>query len=351
VLSAVAATSACDVWAVGSYDNVINGIRTPDQTLIEHWDGQAWTVIPSPDLGTHDFLSGVAAVTANDAWAVGDYYKGNRLRDHTLIEHWDGQAWAVVPSPDPGTSDALRGVAAVSATDAWAVGGYGRHNPSRTLIEHWNGKLWKVVPTPHPHHHYVSAVAAVSAKNAWAVGYRSGRGGAWTLIEHWNGKAWKVVPSPSRSASPEPVRRDLFYGVAAVSAKDAWAVGTYNHHRRIEPLIAHWNGKAWKVVPSPHPAVKGFKFSQLFSVAAVSAKHAWAVGSYPHHGGFRTLIERWNGKRWKQVPSPNPAGYYNELSGVAAVSANDAWAVGAYRHGSGPDQTLVEHWNGKAWSR
>ena len=38
----------------------------------------------------------------------------------------------------------------------------------------------------------VSAVAATSARNAWAVG-----GGPRTVILHWNGAAWKRVPSPS----------------------------------------------------------------------------------------------------------------------------------------------------------
>jgi hypothetical protein len=55
----------------------------------------------------------------------------------------------------------------------------------------------------------LSGVAATSASNAWAVG------GA--LILHWNGKTWKRVPSPSSAAG--------LSGVAATSATNAWAVG------------------------------------------------------------------------------------------------------------------------------
>jgi hypothetical protein len=57
--------------------------------------------------------------------------------DRTLIEHWNGTAWTVQQSPNPGGSshyDDLHGVAAISAGDAWAVGSYG--NAGRTLIEH-----------------------------------------------------------------------------------------------------------------------------------------------------------------------------------------------------------------------
>jgi hypothetical protein len=109
----------------------------------------------------------------------------------------------------------------------------------------------------------------------------------------------------------------LPYAVAATSASNAWAVGS-----EAPPLgggntlILHWNGKRWKQVPSPSPSREdvGDGFGR---VAAVSARSAWAVGGT---GIGTTLIVRWNGKTWKQVPSPNPTrpGY---LAGVAAVSA------------------------------
>jgi hypothetical protein len=56
--------------------------------------------------------------------------------DRALIEHWNGTQWCRVPIPEPGTSDGLTGVATVSATDAWAVGSYGTF---KTLILHWDG--------------------------------------------------------------------------------------------------------------------------------------------------------------------------------------------------------------------
>ena len=92
---------------------------------MEHWDGSAWSVVSSPNAGTsHNYLNGVAAVSANDVWAVGYYVNGSNV-DQTLVEHWNGSAWSVVSSPNAGTGDNdLYGVAAVSATDVWAVGYY-----------------------------------------------------------------------------------------------------------------------------------------------------------------------------------------------------------------------------------
>src|SRR5262249_45657258 len=108
--------------------------------------------------------------------------------------------------------------------------------------------------------------------------------------------------------------------VAAVSAHDVWSVGGTSGGK---PMILRWNGTAWKHVSSPAPAG-----SVLRRVAATSASNAWAVGSYGTSNS-RTLILHWNGTTWKQVPSPSPGGG-SYLAGVAATSASNAWAVGYY---------------------
>src|SRR5436305_546774 len=81
-------------------------------------------VLLAPDASFKDVLSGVAALTASNAWAVGGYDTGGTGLNHTLIEHWNGTAWSIVPTPDspPGV---LNAVDAVSASDVWAVGGAG----------------------------------------------------------------------------------------------------------------------------------------------------------------------------------------------------------------------------------
>ena len=62
----------------------------------------------------------MAVLSPSDAWAVG-FYQDTGL-DQTLIEHWDGSAWTVVPSPNVAEFDnVLNAVRAKSATDIWAV--------------------------------------------------------------------------------------------------------------------------------------------------------------------------------------------------------------------------------------
>jgi hypothetical protein len=161
---------------------------------------------------------------------------------------------------------------------------------------------------------------------------------AHTLIEHWNGTTWTQVASPS----PGPFRNYL-QGVATTSASNAWAVGYYsNGTQRTQTLIEHWNGTTWKQVPSPSPGSVG---NEVGAVSAISASNAWAVGSYAHFHGpsivYHTLIEAWNGTAWKTVPSPSPGSSTNYLLGVAATSPSNVWAVGLY-NGIG-NQTLALH--------
>ena len=81
--------------------------------------------------------------------------------------------------PEPGraqNSAALTGVAASSASSAWAVGSYSNGKARQTLILRWNAKAksWTRVPSPNPgrrgSRQQLTSVAIVSAKDAWAVG-------------------------------------------------------------------------------------------------------------------------------------------------------------------------------------
>ena len=100
---------------------------------------------------------------------------------------------------------------------------------------------------------------------------------------------------------------------------------------------------------SPGPAASFTVRGAVGGVAAVSARDAWAVGFAGNPHSHKTLIGRWNGKTWKRVPSPSP-GAEAGLNGVAATSASSAWAVGCTNcltNASG--KTLILRWNGKTW--
>src|SRR5580698_1291334 len=213
-LAGVTATSAGSAWAVGC-----TGCDTgaSAKTLILRWNGTAWTRVPSPSPGLDDQLAGVTATSAGSAWAVG--YAGSGTSSSTdgktLILRWNGNAWTTVPNPDLGTAYYnITDVAAASAGSAWAVGCIGCDTGARTLILRWNGAGWTRVPSPSPGTvDNLLGVTATSADSAWAVGY-TGAGGK-TLILRWNGQMWSgpagqvspaatPTPSPASSAGASP---------------------------------------------------------------------------------------------------------------------------------------------------
>src|SRR5215216_1684505 len=296
-----------------------------------------WKIVSSPNVGTGTYgnrLNAVAVVSANNVWAVGfsPHPSGTPLYiRQTLIEHWNGSNWSVIPSPNPAgkTYVVLNGVAAVSASDIWAVGHSGDPGsiPLQTLTMHWDGTRWSIIPSPSPgtyNGNVLTAVAAVSTNNVWAVGwYQSGptgqEGGALTM--HWDGTNWSTVSFPP----PPGDSYQIFKGISAVSANDIWAVGysqwSYFYGYRYAPLTYHWDGTRWNWVPNA-----GNIDEYLFAVDAIAANDVWAVGD-------NGQTQHWNGADWSRVAAPYP-GLGGRFNGVAAASARDVWAVGYYTDGN-----------------
>src|SRR6266851_4223211 len=75
---------------------------------------------PSPSAGR---LAGVAAVSASDIWAVGSVTDINGITS-TVIEQWNGTSWSVVPSPNPSPNENTLAAASADhvSTQSWAVG-------------------------------------------------------------------------------------------------------------------------------------------------------------------------------------------------------------------------------------
>ena len=170
-LFAVAATSPGNAWAVGTE---ISG--TVQQALILHWNGVSWKRVPSPNpSASTQVLFGVAATSASNAWAVGEYL--DSAGDfQPLVVHWNGRAWQRSALPNifsAAVKNQLFSVAATSAGNAWAVGDFALN---QTLILHWNGTSWRREASPNlSARDFLGGVAATSSSDAWAVGaYNNG---------------------------------------------------------------------------------------------------------------------------------------------------------------------------------
>jgi hypothetical protein len=268
-------------WAVG---NVSEG-ENPFQQVIEQWDGQEWSVFPGPDFppNSQALLFGMASTSANDILAVGSLVTA--VAGFNLFEHWDGTAWTTTTIQVPPTSETLLGVSADATNDAWAVGFKGANG--QTLAKHWNGSKWNDVATPNVGSgtNRLEAVLALSPNNAWAVGYstpaNADREPKRTLILHWDGKIWKVVPSPNvgpKTHSPS----NRLSGLTANSPNDIWAFGCHfaaDGSGQFRTLLLHWDGKSWEIAPSPNPTMGNFVGDILFSGVVPSPGNVWIFGS------------------------------------------------------------------------
>ena len=121
VLSGVSCTGTSDCWAVGFAETAPNNLPL---TLAEHWNGSAWSIVTTPNPGVPRYLTGVSCTTASDCWAVG--------YSPTLLEHWDGTAWSIFTPSDGLVAGILTGVTCISGTECWAVG----NTSTQTLAEH-----------------------------------------------------------------------------------------------------------------------------------------------------------------------------------------------------------------------
>ncbi|MFI5286459.1 MAG: hypothetical protein ACHQ4F_09075 [Candidatus Dormibacteria bacterium] len=298
-LTAVACPSANDCTAVGQYSD-----RTGNQvTLAEQWNGTAWSIettpLPANQVGG---LEAVACSASSACTAAGYAYDAAGIRI-TLIEHWNGTAWAIQPTPNPAgaESSAFAGVACASTSACTAVGSSTTSaGIPETLAEQWNGTSWAIETTPNPPgatSSVLAAVACTSATTCSAVG-SDVTSTAWAgtnLAEQNQGGTWTIAPTPTALyAGP-------LYGVSCTDQTHCVAVGRRNR----SPETETWNGIAWRMEPNH------LTRASLASVSCLSLSFCMAAGS---------TAATWNGGSWSEQAGVPPLGADGRYVGVSCGS-------------------------------
>ncbi len=292
-------SSATDVWAVGSGGTVI------------HWDGNAWTNVPS---GRKDTMRAIGGRSASDVFIVSSMnvvlhttgiQNGTATftveapvnRDNptnfmgaTLTKVWSAPTgelfvggpailtspqnsmWRHHPGVSPGdgpeypweaastfckggTCIGVNGIWGTSASDVWIVGDYGAFLRSKASPGGGGGaEQWSTLKTTLTNEH-LRAIWGSSASDVWSVGDEG-------TIRHWSNDGsghWEIVPSPTK----ENLR-----AVWGTSPNDAWAVGDAG-------TILHWDGKTW--MPATATLPLGPK-PRLYGVWGSGPNDVWVVG-------------------------------------------------------------------------
>ena len=281
-LEDLAGTSSSDIWAVGSMDSLEGGFWT----LTVHWNGTEWIQVPSPNKSAPggpvytQTLRDAIAFAPNDVWAVGFYLIGNVK--HTLVQHWDGNQWSIVPSPDGPTGDGgLNGISGTSSSDIWVVGEHDNatyYAMAKALAMHWNGTAWSVVLPPNP-------------------------------------SSWGVSPLNS---------------VLARSPNDVYAVGQWeNPTQGLSTFVVHWDGAGWTQVSSENPPGNGTGWNSLYEITQDPTGGLWTSGAKQGSFGDLTfsLVERASTAAMTDTVSVTQATYLTsrkKLQIAATTTASDA---------------------------
>jgi hypothetical protein len=285
--------SSSDGWILAA--DQVSPTFDPHEAFGYHWHGGRWTMVPmagSPEPAREGpRFSAVAAVSPTDAWAVGAFYSTRTLfglaSAGALIAHWNGTTWSIIPNPALNQKGAvLTAIDPVSSSDVWAAGHQG--NPGQAsdaghvpFIEHWNGSTWSVVSAPPASKpSYLEAVSGASATDAWAVGYQT-KPGTSTLValaEHWNGKTWAAVSLPASLAGLNGL-----ISVYSAAPNEVWATEGGPHYpdspsSNTPAMFLHWNGTAWSAAPAPGPQAYGLGYLYT-SIDGTGPGNIWAAGT------------------------------------------------------------------------
>ena len=375
-LSSVACPSADECWAVGGDDsngsygmidhydgNHWTAFPSPGATLSTGETSQAGEVPGGA-------LNGVTCVSAADCWAVGYYspiwrpypLSGNREK-YTLVEHYDGTAWTLFAAPVvEGTAsyigparDVLTSVSCDSATSCWAVGSFetggGRliapagssctggcgapPTPTASLVEHFDGRSW--VTTSLPADGYITQLNAVTCPSpgtCWAAGTR---GATAPYLLHLADGVWSAIASPAADG--------VLNAITCASALACWAGGA--HVTKAGTLLLRYAGSHWTVaqaLPVTPTSVRGS--TSIGAIACRTTMDCWATGWGLARSASQVAIafhfdgSSWSAGQASNSSNPSPSAF----RGIAWAGPNVGWAVGWAVGSSGKLAALMARW-------
>jgi hypothetical protein len=371
------------IWGTGSDDVFAVGGLDPLESLVLHFDGEAWTEMPLPEHQAKLFA--VFGFASDDVYAAG---LGG------IIMHYDGESWQVLfeapaewenisdiwgPSPDSVYFAASEGVwrwngTSMSRIFQWgpyavwhnAMGGSGPDNifavGERGSITHWDGTDWRIMDsgtkeplygiwTNRPDHAYAAGMHETLLQydgQSWTqvdVQGVEGFNGVWGsdeddvhvagkngLLAHYDGNAWTTIDT----GSTETLKR-----ISGTGPEDIWV--TEN-----DGGLLHFDGSAWQALPFGVEPVNGIASvlpNEVWLVRGQAAYHfdgtTWVnqnlplyenytyttiFGKSPHEiyvgGGFMMYYD---GSEWTRLGEAK--GFRSK--GMWAASSEDVWATNA----------------------
>ncbi len=234
--------------------------------------GQVWHLAVERHYGQPGNASGYSTIVTagRRIWAFGGTNPGGLSSPVATVRI--GGTWRAVSLPT-GLSDFLSDASATSATDLWAISGYGRY------VLQWDGSQW-TISRRWGRQGTLSGVCAVNRRDVWVFG--TSITGARTLgTWHFDGKSWAEVKGQGRN----------IYRASAVTAHDIWAIRAGQH----SDSILRFNGRRWRRMPTG----RALNDVRWHDILAESGADVWLVGDTASRLGSGQLVfAHWNGRYW-----------------------------------------------------
>ena len=218
----------------------------------------------------------------------------------------------------------LNTLAFIADGQAWAAGDDG-------VLLHLVASSWSEVasPTTHP----IYDLSFSSPSDGWAVG-------AGAQVLHWDGNSWtEVLPYHGPGEGPAGSTQVL-YAVEAVSAKDAWMVGSMKDiNGKTTPYALHWDGTDM-VEQNAFPDCN----CGLNDLLTLAEDDILAVGG----SDLGAIAFRWDGLAWSSMLVPGADVLYT----LSMSADGSVWAGGLeIARDQSDTRGALFRWDGTAWQR
>jgi len=319
--------AAADCWAVANLD-----VGGKSSAQIFHLSAGQWTQATTPSATS---LYGIACPSTTDCWAVGALVPSGSQNAATLIEHYDGQSWQAVSSPNAPNfpESGLSGVGCSSSQSCWAVGEGDDPSQDPTtghlLLLHYDGKAWSIASAPSQQQEQQSdngAYVECPSMQQCMLLYNYGTSGGQSNAEEgaiYDGRTWRSLQVPDGI---------LIQGASCPGVNNCYAIGgtSFNNPGTTESLY-HFDGSNW--TPGPElTSTAGVSWSALACVPGTS--DCWAGGGGPVTEGDTTpvVLSRLVGGNWVDANPPQVVG---DLQDIFCASTSSCVAVGDAMSNSG----------------
>jgi hypothetical protein len=311
--------------------------------------GTAWQLVqvPKPAGASYGALSSVSCLSISNCYAVGAYSNGPV--NHPLIEHWNGSAWSVLPTGIPASrSIALTLIKCTSATSCLALGNEAVGNAAAPpLVDalygtRWNGSQW--APTSLKGSPYgasragLTSMSCASATACFAMGFATLNGEYLPVVERYANGVWSEIALPV----PAGRRVAIWTAVSCSSATSCLAVGQLGPTGDSQGVFAaSWNGQRWKAAAAPPKIGSANSFNALSCRTATSCVGVGDTLANPYQSPPYSL--RLAGGAWLKLPISLPKGSVGaSLAAIVCRPSGPCVAVGNAGTQNGPTTALAE---------